>query len=414
MKKTISIILILTLSFALTGCSISEVNERLKAHYFDDTEVSDQIEVKTEVSVSEEIEEVIDVPVVEEEPALEDKTPAIKCCSTYYYDENDNITDWYVTEYNQNGDITYNAEIGSDGITKWYNVYDFNDEGREIGGYFYGEDRELSSAYTIEYDSASNRVVTYNFGERWKYIGVKDQQYNDDGKLVSDAWYDVDGNWESGYDYTYDSKGNLIRYIYSDSEYGTVERYEYSFDNDDNMIRLEKYNSDGVMEYWSEYVYDVNGYMLAYYADGIYDGDYWYEEYSYDNNGNQLTEVHMDDGGNIVWREERTYSANDTLRTVNAYDGNGMLLSDGICNDKGNYISMNTYAEDGSVSFWSRYEYNEDGTMWAYEYRYMDSGVDGIFRYEYFYDDNKNCTLTNLYKNGLLISYTVKVYDYYQ
>ena len=337
--------------------------------------------------------------------------------ATEYFKEDMREKHDSLTEYHENGqtakrtDYTYDAEGN---ITNYY-CTEYDDQGRTLrNAYIHPFDPEFGTSMHEEFFDENRRVIktveTYYSGEG--IVIYKDENlrfYDDDGKVTKteSSSYDSDGVLSSktvvlldadgkviseNTDY-YDESGasngkNIREYTYYDSgarkessdisyyANGAKRRSEvWTYDERGNGIscKVHEYAEDGrlIEHSETEVEYDADGNRTKHaYARFLGDGqllyrETWEFEYSFYDDGSKKSEIStMYDTDNVIRQsEEREYNASgDTVReTRKEFYEDGTLSSLDVYeydpetgSGKRSYVK---YHEDGSVDYEEKEEW---------------------------------------------------------
>ena len=195
---------------------------------------------------------------------------------TYNYDENGHIIDY--TWFDENGNEKYHIE--------------FDDQGNKV------KESKSDNVTTYEYDENNNLIREFRYYSG-RLSGYTIYEYDNNNNLISEASYDAKGNKGRSSLYEYDENGNKVKDTMYKSD-GTVDGYWiYEYDRNSNCIRHTE--EDGT---YAEYKYDSNGNKI----EETYrfpNGNWTTEKYEY-NDKNQLVK-HIDYVGRITTYEYDEY-----------------------------------------------------------------------------------------------------------
>ena len=122
-------------------------------------------------------------------------------------------------------------------------------------------------------------------------------EYDSDGKLIKNSYYNADGTLQCYSIYEYDSKGNRIDKMYS---LGADTYIIPEYDSDWNLIKANYYYvSDNTFSFYILFEYDSKGNSIK---DSYYSPDGTLQCYSineYDSNGNRIKESWYNADGSI-------------------------------------------------------------------------------------------------------------------
>lgn len=225
---------------------------------------------------------------------------------------------------------------------------------------FYSDGSFYSRSETeYEYDANGYRIkevqrlpeIGYNISCWYEY------EYDANGNMIKETHSNSDGSIIS--EYEYDANGNVVKETYFNSDGSIFSEYEY--DANGNRLKAMKCNSDGSISRWNEYEYDANGNKIKeteFNPDGSI-SNWWEDEYEYDANGNLIKWI-MNDCEWYLY-EYDSITGKMIKRTL-------MYIEDSIQSTiydwsefeydiNGNWIKETHFNSDGSIDYWSEYEY---------------------------------------------------------
>lgn len=247
-------------------------------------------------------------------------------------------------------------------------------------------------------------------------------EYDENGNILKDTFYDLEGNMDYAYVYTYGEDGNLLEVtVYDKNDNPTKSKEEYSYDANGIQRNYRKL-SNGIVE--KEEAYDENGNLQnrIFYNDGKIENC---QEYSYDSNGNKISEKdywYTQNGEKYMSSLfEYTYDENSLLAKEEVYD----LVVD----DSGEYMELKYYTEyaydiQGNIveerycSFdkiygsngIKKYTYDTECNLLAVECFDQDNSLTGYVKYTY--DTQGNCvTIKYFGENNILETWIEGTYD---
>lgn len=248
----------------------------------------------------------------------------------YYYEDGTKG----LAEYNQNGNVLYNAVYTADGSVDYAYAYEYNEDGTWMKEEEYiGERLAAVRTYTLDADGVQS--------------------------LLTEVIYEEDGSWVGT---EYDLYDNVVIEIHADAQ-GNVEldrRYEYTYDENGSMTS-SKILDNGVLKEEVEYFvgsdeeghWSLSGKSTVYHEDGsktVSDRDLdltWATEITYDPNGNVVTEL----------RYEYEYDEDGDQTVGRSYE-NGRLYEE----------MQSIVGPDGETTGLIRTKYEPDGTKTVTEY----------------------------------------------
>jgi hypothetical protein len=160
-----------------------------------------------------------------------------------WFDYYEDIEQYLSIEYCEQESIYryYGFDFFYDEYLMYYDVYEYDEDGKELKmTSFYG-DGSLAYYYNNEYDGLGHIQMRYDF----------------DGMGKSDGWVE----------YICDEKGNPLKASYygpNEDYYGMIER---TFDENGNIIKIETSDEQDRLYAFVEYVYDKDGYEIKNYVE---------------------------------------------------------------------------------------------------------------------------------------------------
>ena len=367
-----------------------------------------------------------------------EKTVSLMTKSTHY-NEDGSIEKYTESEYNEYGEeLRWNTYL-PDGTLDYYWEFAYDDSGNMLREWHSGTDIQ----YEYAYDSQGNKLVSLSSDAEGRMISRDEYSYADQGRMTKCTTYDDLGALDYWEEYTYDADGNQIKMTHYKDD-GAVDYWkEYSYDAKGNQIEESKYDSDdGSRKNRTLKSYDEWGNIILFeYYNGSSELSFTARyDYEYDDNGNKLKlTYYKDDVLQIVSEyavtvvkvhgEESSAPVVDPASdpTVEAaptasqapipvgevtitLPGETPQLPDGETETVSLRTKATYYNDDGSVDYYSEYQYNEYGeqTLWeCYE-------PDGTLKYyyEYILDDYGNeIKEVDHDPDGTIDSWYDRVYD---
>jgi len=172
-------------------------------------------------------------------------------------------------------------------------VETFNEEGITIELKAYHPSGGLYYSYTYKYNETGKKIEdNRNSGSKTIY------EYDDEGNMIGDIYYNSDGSQGSKSIYKYNDKGNIIE---KEMYLTKGDKYTYKYDGKGDMISQAYYNVDGSQGSKRIYKYDDKGNMIEqknYRADGslgpvtkVINHNYTFDEF-----GNWTEKITIKDG----------------------------------------------------------------------------------------------------------------------
>ena len=257
MKKIlISLILIFTLLFSLTACSLEDLDFAKNEKYKNALALIEEGKLEEAKSIFEE---------------LEDYKDSETLLGRFYYIPYDIVGE----EENEvfRFKISFNSDILPDKI-------EFYDDGeKDTIAYSYDTDGILIKE--IETDEDGDKYIT-------------DYAYDANNNLIKEVYTNYDGN-KSITDYAYDANNNLIKEVYT-SYNGNKSITDCTYDTNNNLIK-EVYTYPAGHKDVTDYTYDANNNLIKKVYTHPY-GDKEILDFTYDENGNLSKAVLKSDGEN--------------------------------------------------------------------------------------------------------------------
>jgi len=276
------LLILLILAFGLLGCSTDRYEKQKSNRPYNK-------EVLESISTNQNIENDLTkmnlkgkVKFLSEEQSAEGG----KRTSNYLFDDKGNIDE--NTVYDIDGSIwaKFIYSYTNTGKIKAYLVYDSNDSlvekgfrrvfkydstGNEVEQLWFDKGEVVGTRIHSNYDPRGNKieVITINLAkgqnfdkfkydyddeneliqsscyhgdEQGEYLNFTNKYENDStGRMVSDSFYDSEGNFEYKTEFSYDNKGNLsqVRSFSKDGSLTQTIDYRYTFDENENWITAE-------------------------------------------------------------------------------------------------------------------------------------------------------------------------------
>lgn len=146
-------------------------------------------------------------------------------------------------EYNENGQMTWNAYYDSNGDITESSQIDYNKHGDHIAELWW-EDGVLISdyRYTYTYDEEGRKLTeTAVFGDSGRFIYKYSYNYNAEGLLESEYSFDEEGFPNYWYEYTYNEDG-LQTQLAQFTPDGLSDTYITEYTKDGHILRQSRYS----------------------------------------------------------------------------------------------------------------------------------------------------------------------------
>ncbi|MGN0736080.1 MAG: tetratricopeptide repeat protein [Anaerovoracaceae bacterium] len=120
---------------------------------------------------------------------------------TRYYCYKDGTVKRIKWEYDKNGNIA--KETYPNG---WYTVFEYDENGKQIGSVEYYEDGEMMGRYVVKYEG--NLQIEKHYDGNGNIIERKVIEFDENGRMISSSSYSADNslNWKMVYSYDKDGK----------------------------------------------------------------------------------------------------------------------------------------------------------------------------------------------------------------
>lgn len=185
------------------------------------------------------------------------------------YNTYDELLESVTVEYEDNLPVK-RLTYGPDSKLRSYTVSDYNEQGLLLVQEFYDRKDNLQTRSTYEYDDSGRKVRWSVYGGSNNLLSYTDYLYDEKGRLVEMKIYSPDGTLEDTFAYEYDGSGMIpvkqIRYTAA----GAVEQIE-EFRVENGLV-MEKRTllPSGAVEYRFEYEYGDHGELLR---EAVYAGE---------------------------------------------------------------------------------------------------------------------------------------------
>lgn len=345
------------------------------------------------------------------------ETVSLPTNSTHYKDDG-SIDSYTESEYNEYGEELRWNVYNPDGSLERYWEYAYDDSGNMTEEWHRDAYGLIDSRYEYTYDSQGNMLTAHTYStldilEEWT-----EYTYDSQGQQIKETCYNEDGSLDHWLEYEYDAEGNMIKSTYY-LDTGAIDYYwEYYNDADGNPVEQYKYNADGSLKYRVESTYDAWGSLIlskTYNGSSELSSSTEYE-IEYDADGNKLKHTCYND----YIQRTRTVTEYTVIRVKvrgvetsdTPYDpameiapaasqapipvgdvtitmpGEETIIPEGTTEVVSLKTKSTYYNEDGTVDYYSEYEYNEYGE----EIRWNCFEADGTLKYyyEYVFDEEGN------------------------
>lgn len=238
---------------------------------------------------------------------------------------------------------TQARSLDSSGTLVARNEYSYDDAGALLNVQFYDAGGEPDGRQSCTYREGANGEITQHYelyqvdGEPTTWI---EYTYDRAGRMLS-MRYNLNGGADAEFreENSYDAKGQLVSQQYYDADGQPRNRTEWAYDGNGNQTREQYYDQNGAPGDWAEHTFDAKGNELGwqyYRADGSLSD---HMVYTYDSQGNRIREEYHLDGKQLSSYTEYVYDSD------------------------GNQTQKQEYQADGTVRGWARYAYDEAGNQ---------------------------------------------------
>lgn len=198
-----------------------------------------------------------------------------------------------------------------DGASAERIAYQYDADGNTTHYIVYDSDGSLLSSQIMEHnDHGHNTIWTYytSFPDITQ-INTYTYEYDEDGNILSRKTFGKSNNLIQHQTWCYDEYGNVTFYTRTDSTGKLQQKDTYKFTYDENgwIIHEERYIINGDLHSTRDITYDENGNILseiAYYGSGML---MKHAIYTYDEYGFVTSETEYDIDGNIIMHKEYEY-----------------------------------------------------------------------------------------------------------
>ena len=358
----------------------------------------------------------------------------------FEYDKNGRLTDIYAqsdeeSEVKSTGHMTFKytpsgrfAEVNS--IARYNHegteeelstkaIFEYDEKGRVVKNEIFQNEKsvqnieikydEKARTITMEgerqfsYDSIYKRITTYD--EDWKMIKEEGfdkneklihlSEYDEKGNLIKEASYDAAGALQVYYVYEYDEDGYILketRYDANDVKRSCTEYFENTTNENKYFSgkerRSESYSSDGSLSGITEYNRNGNVVKAEQYISGKL---YGIEEMEYDESGNLIKSSSYDADRKFTGYSVYGYNESGKRIKISEYDGDDKLTGYTEIKRNGDYILSETvYDGDGNKTEYTEYlENTSDYNTYSRKKRYEEYKNGKLAELEEYNEDGR-------------------------
>lgn len=289
----------------------------------------------------------------------------------------------FLKEERINGKVKAITEVHSDG-QKF--IYQFNENGKEIGKWFFNPTDVLLFRWSRKFDSASHLLEETHFdkgispvlkieygydgngspigrtlyGPNMKPLEKYIYKYNPENKILDSIRYDFYGNLTEKFSWGYDSVSHLVLKTWFKSSDSSVITTTYEYNEKWKLIR-EKLNDPRDKGPERIYTYDGMGNLVAENSLNQERGNNFSRKFSYDKKGNMLSSAEYNPDGSLI--KKFTYEYDSTGKKIREewYNTKNIAFFSytHLYDDKNNEIEMRGYNPSGEM---------EVNIQWSFEY----------------------------------------------
>ncbi len=373
---------------------------------------------------------------------------------TDYLDANGDLTSYTYYRYNDDGNLARSVSYNPDGSFSSGTEYAY--DGDNIAAYYYYNETGILLAYS-RYERDEDGTVISHSSYDADGVPTTRTDYDSLSRTVKELVYEETGAVQSQNEYFYDDDGFRTRLEQTGAD-GSLERYtEYEHGESGNISAVREYAADGTLQYeaekdkWGNFLmsafydeagaitsktenaYDEKGrrasetsygaggvlnYVREYNEEGLAVKCAWYDEGSlsytetaeYDENGNAVKESVFEPNGSLRDYTLTVYGDDGTVTQKREYRSNNTLSLTTDYNEDGLVFKLTNYGEEGDLTDWAEYAYDEAGNE-VETTRYL---ADGSLksRETSEYNENGQLIRVNQYnESNVLESYEEYEYD---
>ena len=169
--------------------------------------------------------------------------------------------------------------------------------------------------------------------------------------------------------------------VFTDSEGKRAFLFAAEYDDNGNITEERFYDGDGILQRLDVTTYSAAGKQLSYVCQDGNNRVVTRTTWDYDSQ-DRVVSITREENGTVVHRSEATYAADGTrTSTWTNPDGSG---GESRYNENGDIIYHTNYDENGEQTYHAEYDYNADGQM-THAYQYDKSNALD-YQTDYFYN----------------------------
>lgn len=210
---------------------------------------------------------------------------------------------WELTEYNSEGKPSFFGRYAADRSLDYWREYEYDEQGllrRRQRFMAKGQSMELS---LYEYDEQGRLLLEKQFDANDKLNAKTEFSYNEDGSFSSWSYfYGYEG--DESREYTeYDARGNRTYYAAYPYFYSIRNGSRTVYDDYGRVLEHSELGAGGSLLKTYRYEYDEQGRELRRFTTDAYNYPSYYEN-RYDEDGNCIERIYYDHKGNVTKRVE--------------------------------------------------------------------------------------------------------------
>lgn len=261
-----------------------------------------------------------------------------------------------------NSIVRYNHE-GTEGEISTKAIFEYDEKGRVVKNEIFQNEKSVQNI-EIKYDEKA-RTITMEGERQFSYDSVYKSvaAYDENWKMIKRESFDKNGKLIQLSEY--DTNGNVTKFISYDENGGIKSHTVYEYDKKGTLIKESSYDGNGTVEDYTVYENDENGYILKdtrYNANGVKTGyTEYFENTTYINKyaGQRRSESYDSDGSLSGITE---YNRNgDVVKAEQYMSGKLYGIEEREYDESGNLIKSSSYDADRKFTGYSVYGYNESG-----------------------------------------------------
>ncbi len=212
----------------------------------------------------------------------------------------------------------------------------------------------------------SHQVVREEMhGEDGEVLSYSTYEYDDAGRKVKRLIYDENGAL-SVYDvYGYNSKGQLTKESRYDSNDAQESYGVYEYNDKEQQVKYSRYDKAGVLDYYTINEYNAGGLLtksLSYDRGGAL---YFHCVYEYNAKGQQISVLNYNENGELFVRFETVYEEDgEHIQYTRQVQLPSMQTWTNIFtyDEYGDLVRLDSYDDDNVLRSYTVYEYDTAGT----------------------------------------------------